>query len=110
VGPPQLRGGVSVGARVASGVRSAVQAISGLAESVRRRASLATRTTAERASAVAAGVAGVTSQGLRMVAVRPQGAVRRLGKPVALGAKPMLSLPHLPLLDHPRLALIAAQR
>lgn len=61
--PSAVRDTLALGSRVASGVQSAVRAVSTLAEHVGRSASLATQQTTSHAVALATGVAGAASRG-----------------------------------------------
>jgi hypothetical protein len=75
--PGVVRDTLTLGARVAGGVQSAVWAAASLAEHVGRSASAATQHTTSHAVALATGIAGVASRGAAnmMVVARPRRAV-----------------------------------
>jgi hypothetical protein len=75
--PAAIRETVSIGARMAGGVQSAVRAAAGLAQSVGRQASTATHQTTSHAAAIASGIAGAATRGAASIMAAKSG--RRVG-------------------------------
>ena len=88
--PAAVRDTLTLGARVAGGMQSAVRAAASLAEHFGRSASAATQQTTSHAVALASGIAGVASRGASTIMVARPRARRTVVAATVVGAPPPL--------------------